>query len=348
METLFLVYGGKSAEHDISILTASNILQNIDRTKYHVSLIYITKTGEWLTPTIPFEQWNKDTLKLTTETGEPVDVSVLKQENAVVFPVLHGPNGEDGTIQGLFEMLDVAYVGAGVLASACGMDKWMSKKIFAQAGIPQLPYVGIVKRDWVDNADYVVKQCEGSLQYPMYVKPANMGSSVGVSKAEDKERLLEAIETAFQYDRRVVVETGVVAREVEVGLLGYQRIEASVVGEVVKAVDFYDFEEKYKNNQATLQIPANIPSDVSEQLRAYAVQAVEALDVSGLTRCDFFLTENNDIFINEVNTLPGFTQFSMYPLLWEATGVSYTELIEKLISLAKERYIEKKAYQVVE
>lgn len=348
METLFLIYGGKSAEHDISILTVSNILKNIDRTKYDVSLIYITKTGEWLMPTIPFEQLNQDTLKLTKDTGELVDVSVLKKENAVVFPVLHGPNGEDGTIQGLFEMLDVAYVGAGVLASACGMDKWTSKKIFAQAGIPQLPYVGFVKRDWDEDNANVVKQCEELLQYPMYVKPANMGSSVGVSRAEDKESLLKAIETAFQYDRRIVVETGVVAREVEVGLLGYQHIEASVVGEVVKVVDFYDFEEKYKNNQATLQIPANISDSVSEQLRAYAVKAVEALDVSGLTRCDFFLTENNDIYINEVNTLPGFTQFSMYPLLWEATGVPYTELIEKLIIFAKERYAEKKAYQIVE
>lgn len=349
MEKLFLVYGGKSAEHDISILTAMNISQNIDYAKYHVIPIYIQKNGEWLLGQ-PLDKGAEhiEALQFTVENAQKVLPSIVKEEHAIVFPILHGPNGEDGTIQGLFEMLDIAYVGAGVLASACGMDKIISKKIFAQAGLPQVPYVEVFKREWLNDEKEIVLQCETILTYPMFVKPANMGSSVGVSKAETKDELVSAIRSALRYDRRVVVEQGIVARELEVGLLGYNDMRASVVGEVVKSVDFYDFEEKYVNNQATLQIPANIPDNVSITLREYAVRAVEALDVSGLTRCDFFLTENNEIYINEVNTLPGFTKFSMYPLLWEATGVSYPELIERLIAYAKERYREKKGYQKID
>lgn len=345
MKKIFLIYGGKSHEHDISILTAFNISKSIDYSKYVVYPIFIDKSGVWhalqhLTSPLSNqkEMISCDNVVLPT---------IVKQEDVIVFPVLHGPNGEDGTIQGLFEMLDVAYVGTGVLASACGMDKIISKKIFAQAGIPQVPYVEIYKRDWIKDASELLNNCETHLKFPMFVKPANLGSSVGISKATSRQELERAITLALTYDKRVVVEMGVVAREVEVAVLGNDDVKASVVGEVVKAVEFYDYEEKYKNGNAKLQIPAKIDAEISEQIREYAIRAYQALDGSGLTRCDFFLTENNDIYINEVNTLPGFTQFSMYPLLWEASGLKYAQLVEELLSLAQQRYEEKKIYQTI-
>ncbi|MBF0779608.1 MULTISPECIES: D-alanine--D-alanine ligase [unclassified Granulicatella] len=350
MEKIFLIFGGKSAEHDISILTASNVIKHINFQKYCVQPIYISKQGTWLSGEVLHQSSDihDDVLFLNTDNATVVLPTVIKEENAIVFPLLHGPNGEDGTIQGLFEMLDIPYVGAGVLASACGMDKIMSKKIFAQEGLPQVPYVAIVKHKWEKHSAQILKECQEKLHYPLFVKPANMGSSVGVSKVNQPDELSKAIEKALSFDRRVLVETGVQqARELEVGVLGYPNMRASVVGEVVKVVDFYDFEEKYENNQATLQIPAQISEEISQILQQYAIRAVEALDISGLTRCDFFLTQDNQVYINEVNTLPGFTQYSMYPLLWDKTGVSYSELIEHLIQCAKERHNEKALYQQV-
>lgn len=347
MKKLFLIYGGKSQEHDISILTAANISKALDYTNYEVYPVYIAKNGVWHA----LERLSsgvKEPQDLVDETKETeVLPSILIQDNVVAFPVLHGPNGEDGTIQGLFEMFDIAYVGTGVMASACGMDKIMSKKVFATAGIPQLPYVEVFKREYQQHASDVLNKCMAQLTFPMFVKPANLGSSVGITKANTREELIASIELALRYDRRVVVEQGVVAREVEVAMLGNDDIKASVVGEVLKTVEFYDFDEKYKNGTAQLQIPAHIDDVVSEKIRTYAIQAYQALDCTGLTRCDFFLTADNDIYINEVNTLPGFTQFSMYPLLWEASGVSYSELIAELLRLAVERYEEKKQYQHV-
>lgn len=345
MKKLFLIYGGKSHEHDISILTAFNISKSIDYSKYVVCPIFIDKSGVWHALQHLTNPLSNQEEMISYE--NVVLPTIVKQDNAIVFPVLHGPNGEDGTIQGLFEMLDVAYVGTGVLASACGMDKIISKKIFAQAGIPQVPYVEIYKRDWIKDTSALLNRCETQLKFPMFVKPANLGSSVGISKATSRQELESAIALALTYDKRVVIEMGVIAREVEVAILGNDDVKASVVGEVVKAVEFYDYEEKYKNGNAKLQIPAKIDTEISEQIREYAIKAYQALDGSGLTRCDFFLTENNDIYINEVNTLPGFTQFSMYPQLWEASGLPYAQLIEELLSLAQQRYEEKKIYQTV-
>ncbi|MBS4761992.1 D-alanine--D-alanine ligase [Carnobacteriaceae bacterium zg-ZUI252] len=347
MKKLFLIYGGKSQEHDISILTALNISKALDYQLYEVHPIYIAKNGVWhALNRLECGAQSEQELTAISQHSEVLP-TVIKQDNAIVFPVLHGPNGEDGTIQGLFEMLDVPYVGTGVMASACGMDKIISKKIFEKAGIPQLAYVEVYKKAWEDDAQSLIQKCENELTYPMFVKPANMGSSVGISKAENVSELENAIRVALRYDRRVVVETGVVARELEVAMLGNDDAKASVVGEVLKVVDFYDFEEKYKNGNAQLQIPAKIDETISRQIRDYAVTAYKALDGSGLSRVDFFLTENNDIYINEINTLPGFTQFSMYPLLWEATGIAYADLITELLRLAQERYDEKKLYQQV-
>ncbi|WP_034551343.1 D-alanine--D-alanine ligase [Carnobacterium funditum] len=353
---IFLIYGGKSAEHDISILTAYSIIKEVYYDYYEVEPVYITRDGEWIkgavvnqTETIQFSE----ALRLTSseetffsiEEGIPskgkiIKPSELKEEEAVIFPVLHGPNGEDGTVQGLFEVIGMPYVGAGVLASACGMDKIISKQLFQQAGLPQVPYVPIHKGDWLTNADEVFKKCEGTLVYPMYVKPANLGSSVGISKAETRTELEIAINLALQYDRRVVVEQGIEAREIEVAILGNDDIHTSVPGELIKESAFYDFDAKYINNKVTLQIPARVSEEVEKQLRSYSIRAFQAIDGSGLSRCDFFVTGNDEIFINELNTMPGFTQFSMYPLLWRHTGLNYGDLVEELIQLALKRFKE--------
>ncbi|MGP6145964.1 D-alanine--D-alanine ligase [Jeotgalibaca sp. A122] len=349
---IFLIYGGKSAEHDISILTAHSIVKEIYYNYYDVVPVYITRDGEWIqgeTLTEPVKESEMlrltagDVKKMATEEGQSsigikISPAAIKSEDAVIFPVLHGPNGEDGTVQGFFEVLDMPYVGCGVLASAAGMDKIVSKQLFQQAGLPQVPYVPVTKFDWQNQQEEIFQRCEGSLIYPMFVKPANMGSSVGISKASNQAELLAAIEKAFIYDSRVVVEQGIEAREVEVAILGNSDVNASVPGEIVKKVDFYDYEEKYINNSVELNIPADLPEELVEKLQEYAATAFRALDGSGLSRCDFFVTSNHEIYINEVNTMPGFTQFSMYPLLWEHAGLKYSDLVEELIQLALKRY----------
>lgn len=349
---VFLIYGGKSAEHDISILTAHSIVKEIYYNYYDVIPIYITRDGEWIQGETLLEPVKhseflrltpSDTKQMAREEGQEsfgtvISPAQVKSEDAVIFPVLHGPNGEDGTVQGLFEVLDMPYVGCGVLASAAGMDKIVSKQLFQQVGLPQVPYVPVTKFDWENQQEELLQRCEGSLIYPMFIKPANMGSSVGISKATNQEELLAAIEVAFKYDSRVVVEQGIEAREVEIAILGNSDVHASVPGEIVKKVDFYDYEEKYINNSVDLNIPAELSDELVEKLQEYAATAFRALDGSGLSRCDFFVTSNNEIYINEVNTMPGFTQFSMYPLLWEHAGLKYSDLVEELIQLALKRY----------
>ncbi|SFE93083.1 D-alanine--D-alanine ligase [Trichococcus pasteurii] len=359
---IYLIYGGKSAEHDISILTAHSIIKAIYFNYYEVVPVYITKAGAWiqgqsLSEPVAFSEnlyLEPGSEKRFADSqdgksyGELISPADIQSEDAVIFPVLHGPNGEDGTVQGLFEVLNMPYVGCGVLASASGMDKIVSKHLFQQAGLPQVPYVAVTRNDWKNDREKIFIQCEGSLIYPMYVKPANMGSSVGISKATNLEELTAAIETAFRYDRRVVVEQGIEAREIEIAVLGNDDVHTSVPGEIVKTKDFYDYEEKYGNEEVLLQIPAELPEEITAKLQNYATIAFRALDGSGLSRCDFFVTKNNEIYINEVNTLPGFTSRSMYPLLWEETGLKYSDLVEELIQLALKRHEEKVSYQFVE
>lgn len=359
---IFLIYGGKSAEHDISILTAYSITQEVYYQYYEIEPVYITRDGQWVKGPVIHqadELRNAESLRLSvgkeavfaqkdqeSSIGVLIEPSSIKSEDAVIFPALHGPNGEDGTVQGLFEVLGMPYVGAGVLASAVGMDKIVSKQLFQQAGLPQVPYVPVPKRYWLHQREDVYNRCEGTLIYPMFVKPANLGSSVGISKAENREELTEAINLAFQYDRRVIVEQGLQeAREIEVAVLGNDDIHTSVPGELVKSVEFYDYESKYINNDVRMQIPATLSEETTEKIREYAVRAFQAIDGSGLSRCDFFVTSNSEIFINEVNTMPGFTQFSMYPSLWKQTGLSYGDLIEELIQLALRRAEERSQYQ---
>ncbi len=342
-----LIYGGKSAEHDVSILSAFSILQSIYYNYYEVQLVYVTKDGSWFKgKTYKEAPLVKEELHLSLNNAQPILPSDLKEKNTVIFPVLHGPNGEDGTVQGLFEVLNMPYVGCGVLASACAMDKIIAKQLFQQAGIPQLPYVAVTKNDYVDAREEVIAECVGTLIFPMFVKPANMGSSVGVSRATNEEELISAIEEALLYDQRVVVEQGIEARELEVAVLGNSEVRTTLAGEIVKDVDFYDYESKYIDNQVTLQIPASILDEMQERMQEYAKKAYQTIDGSGLSRCDFFLTANNEIFLNEVNSMPGFTPFSMYPLLWKEMGLNYSDLLEELIQLALLRFEKRQQIQV--
>lgn len=347
-----LLYGGQSAEHDISILSTQNICQLIMYDVYSVQPIYITRDGRWLKGDILHEALDSaDKLRLEPaqfatwaeaegehSTGVEINPGDIRSEETIVFPVLHGPNGEDGTIQGFLETIDLPYVGAGVAASAVGMDKIMTKHLFDQFGIPQVPYISFNKNEWNNNQEDWIAKAEGALLYPLFVKPANMGSSVGISRVTNSEELIAAVSLALQYDRRIVVEQGINAEEMEVAVLGNSDAHASVVGRLVKEAAFYDYDEKYINNSIEMEIPAQIDDEISNQLKEYALEAYQAIDGSGLARVDFFVTAGNDIYINEINTMPGFTQFSMYPVLWQETGLSQRDLVEELLQLALKRY----------
>ncbi|UUX33223.1 D-alanine--D-alanine ligase [Fundicoccus culcitae] len=345
---IILLYGGQSAEHEVSIISAHTICQLIMYGYYQVQPIYLTKDGRWLKGPL-LEQPPTSVKQLTLEEGQEaswansddevsygvaINPGEIQEPDVIVFPVLHGPNGEDGTIQGFLEVLNLPYVGAGVTASANGMDKIISKSLFDQIGLPQVPYVAFNALDWRTNEDEIVQRCEGSLIYPLFVKPANMGSSVGISRVENADELKAAVNLAFKYDRRIVVEQGIIAQECEVAVLGNDDAHVSVVGRLVKQQDFYDYNEKYINNTVTMEIPADLPESVTARIQEYALKAYRVIDGRGLSRVDFFVTSNNDVYINEINTLPGFTPFSMYPLLWQETGLSQRDLIEELLQLA--------------
>lgn len=351
---IILLYGGRSEEHDVSVLSAYSVLNAIYYKYYQVQLVFISKDGQWVKgPLLSERPQNKEVLHLTwaqtpEETGEfsgkRISPSEIYEEEAIVFPVLHGPNGEDGTIQGFMETINMPYVGAGVLASANAMDKIMTKYLLQTVGIPQVPFVPVLRSDWKGNPKEVFEKCEGSLIYPVFVKPANMGSSVGISKAENREELQEALEEAFRYDARAIVEQGIEAREIEVAILGNEDVRTTLPGEVVKDVAFYDYEAKYIDNKITMDIPAKLSEDVIATMRDYAEKAFHAIGGVGLSRCDFFYTDKGEIFLNELNTMPGFTQWSMYPLLWENMGLSYSDLIEQLVLLAQEIFAKREKH----
>lgn len=353
---IFLLYGGKSEEHDIAILSAHSIIQNIYYDFYEVQPVFITREGDWLKGRLISKKEEipgvedmtlvlpDDDQAETANVGIAMSIDELKEEDSIAFPVLHGPNGEDGTIQGLFETIGIPYVGCGVLASSTGMDKSVSKVLFQEAGLPQVPYEKVWRRQWESDENEVVLRCEAAMTYPMFVKPSNLGSSVGISQCSDRDTLKSGIQEAFRFDRTIVVEQGIEAKEVEVALLGNDDIHTSVLGELVKRQGFYDYESKYIDNTVEMKIPADTDEEVSHTVRDYASRAFAAIEGSGLARADFFVTENDEIFINEVNTFPGFTQFSMYPSLWEATGLSYSDLIEELIQLGLQRFNERQGY----
>lgn len=345
---LGLVYGGKSAEHEVSLSTALAVMQAVDFDKYEVIPVYITYDGEWR---------KGKSLEKPAETIEALRLPGNgKKDNIdqfvngdglpdIVFPLLHGTNGEDGTVQGLFEVLNIPYVGNGVLASSAGMDKVTMKQLFAQVGLRQVAYVHFIRSQWQQNRAAIIEEMEKELVWPMFVKPANLGSSVGISKAENHEELIAAVDLALKYDRRVIVEQGVDAREVEVSVKGNDAPVCSVPGEIKPVAEFYDYEAKYQDGSTELVIPAAVTDAVRETMDDMAIRAFKVLDCAGLVRADFFVTENDEVLINEVNTMPGFTPVSMFPLLWQKTGVSYPQLIDELISLAFERHAEKAQLQ---
>ncbi len=345
-----LLYGGKSAEHEVSLSTARAVTEALNFEEYEVYPIFITLDGEWRSgdrlnkpaSTIEELQFGDDTTILENNiTDFLIDKDGNSVQFDVIFPLLHGTNGEDGTVQGLLEVLNLPYVGNGVLASATGMDKVIMKQLFEIAGLPQVPYTYFIRSEWANEQEAILARCEEKLGWPMFVKPANLGSSVGISKATNRDELVKAIEIALQYDRKIVIEEGIVAREIELAVLGNDLPEVSVPGEIKPVTEFYDYDSKYKDGTTALIIPAELPVDTVSSLQELAKRAFKAIDGSGLVRADFFVTADNSIFINEVNTMPGFTPVSMYPLLWQHTNVSYPELINRLITLAIERFEEK-------
>lgn len=358
-----VIFGGQSTEHEVSRVSAESVIKNINRDKFDVVMIGITKEGKWLNYNGPVEklgsgEWEKiaeqnqiagraqNVLAESASARSIFDAAgVNTVENKgidVVFPVLHGANGEDGTIQGLFELAGIPYVGPGVLASAVGMDKAYSKLVFEKEGIPQGKYLVFNRKSLKTNLDDVVSQVESTLKYPCFVKPSNSGSSVGVGKAHNRQELIDTLFEAANYDRRLLVEEFIDGREVECAVLGNDDPIASTVGEVIPCNEFYDYKAKYIDNNSKIIIPADLPIATINDIRDYAVRAFKSLDCAGLSRVDFFVhKETGKVYINEINTLPGFTSISMYPKLWEASGIPYSELIEKLIDLAIERFEEK-------
>lgn len=347
---LGLVYGGKSAEHEVSLSTARAVTQAVNFDAYEVMPIYITPVGEWRTgssltsPAATIEELRFE----GNGTDAPDSIAQflqLESKPDVIVPLLHGTNGEDGTVQGLFEVMNIPYAGNGVLASSAGMDKVVMKQLFAQAGLAQVPYVHFVRSEWETDSQRLLDEAENVLEYPVFVKPANLGSSVGISKADTRDTLKQAIAFALKFDRKIIIEQGVTAREVEMGVLGNDTPACSVPGEIKPVAAFYDYEAKYQDGNTELVIPAEVPEEVSDLMKNMAFRAYKVLDCAGLVRADFFVTDANEVLINEVNTLPGFTPTSMFPLLWQHTGVSYPELIDRLIELAVARHAEKQQIQ---
>ncbi|GIP33301.1 D-alanine--D-alanine ligase [Paenibacillus sp. J2TS4] len=347
---LYVLYGGKSAEHEVSLLTAFTVLNTLDKEKYNVYPIYITEEGIWCSlGLLDHELLDVDELRGSrtgvspaASMGELLCKLFSGEGSRVVLPVLHGTNGEDGTVQGMLELMDVPYTGNGVLTSAAGMDKVIMKELFARAGIPQADYLALLHYEWNQEAGRQCQRIEETIGYPCYVKPANLGSSIGISRCENEQELYRAIELAFQYDRKLVIEKEVVGREVQLAVIGNDRPVCSVAGEFLKNREFFDYNKKYKSGQLIQQIPAHLSEEVHDRLRELSIQAFTALDGAGLMRADFFVTDEDEIYINEVNTLPGFTKISMFPALWAKTdGTTYGQLIDKLIELALERHAHK-------
>ena len=339
-----VLFGGQSAEHDVSCVTAKHVVEAADPARYTLEPVGITRDGEWVraeNARAAIEQGAAALPDALSATGTSIDhesaiVPTGADDTVVVFPLLHGPMGEDGTVQGLLEQAGVPYIGAGVLGSAVAMDKAMAKDVLAAHGIPQARWLAYRNSDL---GELPLDEIEADLGLPCFVKPANLGSSVGVSKARDRDELARALELAFSYDEWVVVEEAVVAREIELAVLGNTDLRVSVPGEVTPAAEFYDYEDKYLDGQAELTIPADLPPEVAERFQDLALRAYRALRAEGMARVDFLYEEGGrGPLLNEINTIPGFTPISMYPKLWAASGLPYDELIDELVALALERH----------
>jgi len=352
-----VLFGGQSAEHDVSLRSAETVIGALDPERYDVVKIGVTREGRWLTGGDPLRQLEASSPlfslgdggdgvatadQTTIETAPSALPAGLDGEIDVVFPVLHGPMGEDGTVQGMLELAGLPYVGSGVLGSALAMDKAMAKTVLAQAGLPQVPWRLIERREWQRDPGHVTEWVADRFGFPVFVKPANMGSSVGVFKARDAGELPAAMTGAARFDRRLVIEQGIDARELECAVLGNDEPIASVVGEIVPGREFYDYEAKYVDDRSRSIIPAELDGEELVYVQELAITSFQALDLAGMARVDFFLDRRTDqIYVNEVNTIPGFTAISMYPMLWEATGLPTPELVDRLIGLALGRFGER-------
>ena len=358
-----IIFGGKSGEHEVSLASAQSVARAMDRDKYDVVMIGVTKEGRWLaggnalkqlaqaSPTPLLGKLDETTNGATTNgknlmsaPAAALDPSSPLAAIDVAFPLIHGTFGEDGTIQGLLELADVPYVGAGVAASAVGMDKALMKAVFRANGLPIVDWMMVLRREWESKPEETIRRIESSFGYPCFIKPANLGSSVGVTKANNWDELAQALVTAAQFDRKLIAERAVDAREIECSVLGNDEPIASLPGEVIPQRAFYDYAAKYDDSAGTqLIVPANLSTELVHQIQALAVRAFQAIDASGLARVDFFVERNtNAILVNEINTIPGFTSVSMYPRMWENTGLSYPALIDRLILLAIERHTDKR------
>lgn len=347
-----VVFGGISSEHDVSKVSGTSVISNLNKEKYDILPIYIDKEGNWY-------KYEKDInniqiLDINSDISKDIkpilNIGEILKSLDVVFPVLHGLGGEDGSIQGMFELFNIPYVGCGILASSVGMDKAYTKIIFEKAGIKQAKYEYIRKFNnnyiYVDkefneevlNINEVIQKIDNNLKYPMFIKPSNSGSSVGINKANNIEELKNAIEYASRFDKKILIEEGIIGKEVECAVLGNEEVISSCVGEIKPAEEFYTFDAKYKNQESKVLIPADVSEKTSDEIRKLAIKAFKSIDGKGLSRVDFFVNEEtNEIYINEINTLPGFTTISMYPKLFEQVEIKYTDLLDKLINLALER-----------
>jgi D-alanine-D-alanine ligase len=338
-----VVFGGRSGEHEVSLASARAIMEALDG-RYEVVPVGITRSGRWILSGNPMRELESESTQIVAASDPASPVSeklpVAFDSVDVVFPVLHGPYGEDGTIQGMLELAGIPYVGSGVLASAVGMDKLTMKKIFAHHALPQVEWLGLTRKEWEEDKETWVRHIETSLGYPCFVKPANLGSSVGINKARDAGELGAALDEAAALDRRLIVEAGVDAREIEVSALGNEETEVSVPGEIiVKKNEFYDYEAKYAEGGMELVVPADISDETTAEIRRIARTAYEAIDAAGMARVDFFLgRDTGRLLLNEINTIPGFTATSVYSRLWAASGRPYGELLDRLIRLALERH----------
>ena len=362
-----LIFGGRSSEHEVSLVSATSVMDHLDSSKYEVFPIGITKEGSWLPGVAPAsllaaEQCANDApvlvenaasmLTKTSSTTQPLSLenNVWFSSNDVLdvaFPVMHGTYGEDGTLQGMLEMANVPYVGCGVMGAALGMDKEKTKVVFRDAGLPIVDFLAYRRSAWERSPEVILDAIERRLGYPCFVKPANSGSSIGVSKARNRDELKHAMEAAADYDRKIVVERAINCRELECSVLGNDEPRSSVIGEVIVNNEFYDYQAKYIDQSSYTVVPADIPNVTAEEIRRMSIQAFLALDLSGLARVDFFLEkETNRIYINEVNTLPSFTPQCMYPKLCEASGLSYPHLLDRLIELAMERHADRQRNRI--
>ncbi len=353
-----VIFGGQSGEHEISLTSAASVMQALDSNKYNVTPVGITREGRWLTSGDVIKRLRSASRsgllppEASPKPAESKELYLLPMESVqdnpgpgaidIAFPVLHGPYGEDGTVQGLLELAGIPYVGAGVLASAVGMDKEKMKVLFAHKNLPMVKYTSFIRRDWEADANRIMDGIEAETGYPVFVKPCNLGSSVGISKAEDRRQLKRSINLACSYDRKIIVEEGLDCREVECSVLGNEEPQASLAGEIVPKREFYDYEAKYTEGLADIIIPAPIDETLMRGARKIALEAFKAIDCCGMARVDLFLEKNsNKLYLSEINTIPGFTSTSVYARLWEATGIGYSQLLDRLIELALERHRDK-------